>query len=223
MAARDPETGQYVAGPGGRDGTWSQLDTEIVRGTALINASELDGDTSTSGEDGQASLNTQSEPLGGLGRDTVAELVWGSYELSVVPQSTQTSDGTLYVQAVMGTQADQLDDLSRSNRLADAGTNTGEQVDVKGLDNEVDYDVMWSGGVYATGPFSDGGTGVGGGGTPGTISEQIPYRQIAGHSGPVMDRHTEYGASFNLQAFNIADTRVRADLTAMLVYDVREA
>lgn len=131
------------------------------------------------------------EPLGGLARDEIAELVALTESTSTHPRVTDVEDPaeTHTRWEVSFDSRSQLVDGSQSNveRLEDLDGVLGADVLVG---QKVDVDILRRFSLGACSSHSDDTAGEGGPGAASNDFEIIPYRQVYG-SGPTVDRHDE--------------------------------
>lgn len=181
---RDPSTGQFVPQSAAEaDRTsfgWSDFDHQhsVLR---------LQGQQDLAAGNTQFDAFESLEPLGGLARDEVAELVG--------VEITTLSKGDLQVDnaGTVGYRVEvSLDSTSQLSFLDLDGDN--DRGGITGFDpgfiQIVDPDILWSYTIAATAGFEDTLNGTSAGPTDDLEYRTIPFRSIYGE-GPVMDRHDE--------------------------------
>lgn len=168
-----------------------------------------------------AQFNT-FEPVGGLSRNEVAELVYLQTNVSL--QITGTSDATA------GCHAHVLGELSSDPELnatfLNASDRSEQDVDgITGVDayNNVsnDPEVLQSHAVGAHAESLDDTNGSGSGASGSTLSYDRPYRKMFGH-GPTFDRHDDIFVhlGYNSEGTSQPDVEYYDKMT--MVWDVRE-
>lgn len=162
------------------------------------------------------------EPLrGNISRGQVAELV--GIEMRAVPfiNSTETADGTLQSAVSLSREPTfQLHDGDQINTTN--GTLNGINAQTIGSGGNPEKDVLAHCHAVAFGPFSDGGTGVGGGGSSQAAHYELDYIETYG-SGPLFDREDEFYHHVSMRQWNIADAAIHLawyERLYWLVHDV---
>lgn len=217
MAARDPETGQFVAG-GAMD---KYSDFEVFTATAHmdIDAADIDGTTSSEYPDGQNFEGFQLVDYDELvDRNEVLDLLRAQHALTVYGNSTGTEDGSIRglveissaptLQAMdalepTGTKPIDDSDFNVNYRLYDT-----DSIDILGR-------VLIG---HAGQPFSDTATGVGGAGSTGEDSYELTgFPEVIGRFHP----RDELFINGALEASNIADAGIHIDVSVQHLYGVR--
>lgn len=215
MVHRDPETGQFL--PDGVSG-FTDYETINWRIAMGVEAANLTGATGFDGEN----FNMDGEQLYDLDdvidRNEVAVLLAAEHTLSVMPNSTETADGTVAA-AMVPTSGTGTQGVAS---VAIQGTSTIQGSIVGGSDFTDTHDFIgrplsaWGGA-----PFSDGATGVGGGGSAG--EDRVEYDR---HDLPefVAEFHPrdEVNASGQIRAWNIDDSGVHALMHGRHLFGIAE-
>lgn len=185
MAARDPQTGQFVSTEDMN--SYDGLDIEVVSAILDSDATEL-----TVGS-GKIEPLFSWEPLGGLSRDEVAELVT---LVAVVSLSLNSDVGTDDPAHMTADWELSFDSTATTLRLA-AGQPDVTEADVGGITGVdsrstrvVDFDVLDFGMASAANPYNNATDGTGGGADSTHLAYSKPFRSWYG-GGPVVDRHDE--------------------------------
>jgi hypothetical protein len=216
MPHRDPETGQFT---GNEHSSFDDIEVVAWGGTVGIEAANLDGGTGFSGEG-----RNDFSGLKVIDYDDIVDrneelvLVEAEHHMDVYANSTETADGT--VSAAVEVSADSA--RSRVTELAaDPATTEDLGGDIKGvsaIDDSIDIigRVMTSVGHA---PFSDGSTGVGGGGAAG--SDSVELLSAPAEFGRFHPRDELY-VNGSIDTWNIDDAGVHVNLSGQHVYGVRE-
>jgi hypothetical protein len=206
---RDPETGQFLSHD---ETSFDDIEVATFRAQQGVEASNLSGATGFSGGDsfgfsGQEIIDYDDI----VDRNEELRLLSAYHALDVWVNSTETADGTVRAQLTVS--------ASPSRTLASTvGTNTvdGDVVGAEEMDDSIDFigPIMTA---VGTGPFSDGGSGVGGGGSAGEDRWQ-------GHRFPVelgrFHPRDELFCNGYIDVWNIDDAGVHVDITGQHVYGV---
>lgn len=215
MVYRDPDSGKFMSGSGGFD------DVEVVTfwSTFGVEAANMTGATGFVGEN----FTVAGEPL--IDYDEVVDrneslhLLSAEHAARAYSNSTQTADG--WVRAYAEVSSSPVIDLNLAAIVnpgdlqgnADAGM-TGEVSTSDSIDTVGRPLVATAGSA-----FSDGTTGVGGGGSAGTDEltiENLPEDMARFHP------RDELFANVSLEAWNIADAGIHAELYGQHIYGVTE-
>lgn len=157
------------------------------------------------------------EPLGGLARDEIAELVTLNRVITARPQGSPSDDRTA--------TAEWETSFDSSAHFINEGTEEISEQDVEGITgldrrtaDGVDVDVLLNDIVTVVGPWEDETNGTGG--AAGTARDRtvIPYRDWYGE-GPTTDRHDEIFYHLFLDMFGAQNVNI--NLVDQYVWDVR--
>lgn len=208
---RDPETGQFL--PRGAE-QFDDIEVATFAAGAGVAAANMTGGTGFEGGDvfsfeGLTILDYDEY----VDRNEELHLITAYHELTVFANSTETADGNVVASVEVSSSP------SLSGAVAPVTTNSQFDGDVAG--GTVDNDSIDTIGrpLQATGhaPFSDGATGVGGGGSEGhdTVA-------VAGLPSALARFHPRDELFFNgvLKAWNIDDAGIHALVQGQHVYGV---
>lgn len=157
------------------------------------------------------------EPVGGLTRDEIAELVSLTYHVAAVSETASPLDNTTFSISYEWTSDSEMR-LSRGDLPEVTADLEGTGLQLL-ADSEVDVDRLLFGHVRSHGGHSDDTNGEGGGHDDTTDLWQIPYRTWYG-SGPTYDRHNEL---FENVEVNVTGGFVGRFITSTtFVWDVRD-
>jgi len=212
MPHRDPETGQFVA----HSNQYDDIEVASFGATVGIPAADLDGSAAFTGGDGGL-----FEGLEIIDYDEIVDrneelvLLSAHHALSVMVNSTETADGS--VRAAVEVSASP----SRSTVTLRAQDQTGSDLDgdVDGtgtFDDTIDLVGRPLIGA-ATGPFSDGSTGVGGGGA--AAADRYEMAMAPAEFGRFHPRD-ELFLNGQFEADNIDDAGIHASVSGQHVYGV---
>lgn len=210
MAARDPETGQFVSSHG-------YDDVEVISGSARygVQAADLSGGTGFGGGDGYTMEGTVLLDYDDIvDRNERLDLIAGVHHLNVYVNSTGTADGTARLAA----------EISASPSLDVAqgiGVGSAQSPDAEVVGGDVVSDTIDIIGrpLVATGtqPFSDTATGVGGGGAAG--DDEVELRDLPEQVREFHPRD-ELFLNATLDGWNIDDAGIHWDVTYQHFYGV---
>lgn len=212
MVRRDPQTGQFQAGD-------DYDDVEVVTFTADagIMASEATGATGFGGQE----MLFEGVPLidydDVVDRNESLQLLRAEHRMVVFMNSTQTADGTLVAAAEVSSSPSRSsqaavnnsqNDLDESSGLNGVGTQfVTDSIDLLGRPLE----------AVATAPFSDGPTGVGGGGAGGDDTvEVVNPPGVVGQFHP----RDELFLNGSLNLWNVDDAGGHIEVKGQHVYGV---
>lgn len=207
---RDPETGRFVAVGGDVDAAYEEFD--IQRVTLLT---EYNTDMST----GESSIDDYHtvEPLGGLGRRELAELVIAIIDHRVGGTSAGTGGDELEETIEMS-----LDSTGQLTDVDDLGVTTENVESITGLDRhavdlESEPDILDVSRITHANPIDD----TNGNAAAYTTTRQafIPYRPWFGQ-GPVLDRHSDLHWHLFLQRTGADLGNLDSYYDVTLVWDV---
>lgn len=213
MPHRDPQTGQFL--PHDDDG-FEDIEVATFGATVGIQAADLNGTTTFSGQDEQLEALTLIDYDQLVDRNESLQLLYASHALTAYPNSTETADGTF---AVIGEVSASPD---FSNAIQEINTNSIEDsanmVGSAGLDDTIDVigRPLTAG---STGAFSDGASGVGGGGSSG--QDRWDSSVFPGQYGAFHPRD-EVFLNMDVQVWNIDDAGVHVQVEGQHVYGVVE-
>ena len=212
MVHRDPETGQFT----GDSHSFDDIEVATFQADVGVQAEDLSGGTGFAGGD--------QEIFNGLeildydefvDRNEELRLLGVQHGLSVYPNSTTTADGTVrgYVEISAQPSAGSID----------AAVSIGSFDDSNAVGNSMSDDTIDIVGrpLLATGmaPFSDGSTGVGGGGSAGEDRyESAMFPSEFGRFHP----RDELFANGRIEVWNIDDSGVHLDVWGQHVYGVMD-
>lgn len=215
MAARDPQTGQFVSGDTGQ---WEDIEVVSFQAGIGIEAADLAGDTGFNSDDGttfEGGLLIDYDDV--VDRNETLVLLRASHTLAAYINATQTADGITVCAA----------EVSASPSLSAAGdvrtaTSDPEGIDDPGVVGALDSDdtidlVGRPLRSVAGGPFSDGASGVGGAGGSAIDHETIvhPPRLMA-----EFHPRDELFLNGEIEVWNVDDAGVHLDLRGQHVYGV---
>lgn len=217
MSVRDPQTGQFVSA---EEAGFDDWELQSFRGAVGIEAANLTGGTGFAGGDNNA---FEGLPLvdfdNVLDRDEIAHLVRAVHRVVVYINSTETADGT-FATAV---------EVSSSPSQSQAATLGTESADSIGNDDFVGIDALRGSDsmdiigpvlqAVATAPFSDGATGVGGGGAAGDATVVLEgFPDVVGQFHPRDELFFNGGST----AWNIDDAAVHIQINGQHLYGITE-
>lgn len=151
-----------------------------------------------------------------IDRDQLAVMLLAEHHLEVYVTSTETADGTVRAEMEVSTSpaaSEAVDLLDSANDVADTAGALPVDADGSGV---ITSDLVGRAlSAVAFGPFSDGATGVGGSGVAGVDWwEGVPV------ANPVFDDRDDLFVNGVIEASNIADAAIHADLHVRHVYGV---
>lgn len=215
MPGRDPQTGQFVANAESHYDDLEQVSWSVNTG---ISAADLTGATAFDGGD----IGT-FEGLQVLDYDDIAdrsehlELIMATHRVVVYSNSTATADGTVKGVAEISTSPSRdiaiglfgASDIADSNIVQSVGTDQSDSIDIVGPPLV----------AVAHAPFSDGASGVGGGGAAGddTLEHRPPQGRLA-----TFDPRDELFLNGAIEVWNIDDAGVHMDVHGQHLYGVIE-
>lgn len=214
MAARDPETGQFVSSQDRFD------DYELVSINAPfgIPAGSLTGGTGFEG--GQVGRFEGTELLDYddiVDRHETLHLVAASHRLHAYMNSTETADGTVRasVEVSSSPSADVADDLTGSELVDDTDTDNVEKFTFQVSDSIdiIGRPLL----VTAHAPFSDGASGVGGAGT--AADDTVEVRGLPDQLARFHPRD-ELFANGTVEVWNVDDAGLHFELSIQHLYGV---
>lgn len=214
MAARDPETGQFVSG--GAAAQYDDIEVVSIQADVGVQAADLDGSTGfVSGQ----TFDAEAVPLVDydevVDRNEELHLLQAQHHLVAHVNSTGTADGEVRAYVEISTsptrQVSPTINASAGGGDLDAGVvgrpDSDDSIDVIGRPLL----------AVGFGPFSDGATGVGGGGSAGRDSVDMgPLPREIGRFHPRDDLFL----NSEIRVWNIADRGVHLDLQGQHVYGV---
>jgi len=212
MPHRDPQTGQFVAD----SNQYDDIEVATFGSTVGIPAADLDGSASFTGGDGGT-----FEGLEVIDYDEIVDrneslvLLAAHHALSVMVNSTQTADGS--VRAAIEVSADPSRALPTLRAQGQTGGDLDGDVDgTASFDDTIDLVGRPLIGA-ATGPFSDGSTGVGGGAA--AAADRYDIQMAPAEFGRFHPRD-ELFLNGDLSVDNIDDAGVHASISGQHVYGV---
>lgn len=216
MPHRDPETGQFVSGDRGH--RYEGIEVATFHADFGIQAADVGGGTGYAGGDGDQFEGIEILDFGDFcSRNERLELLHAEHLLVAYTNSTQTADGTVRVAAEVSASP------GRSPAIHTIGTGDVESEQgtvVGGATTDDSIDVLGAP-LIATGhsPFSDGASGVGGGGSAGEARTHLHYPES-----PICDffPRDELFVNGNIEVWNVADAGVHGEITGQHVYGVLE-
>lgn len=162
------------------------------------------------------------EPLGGLARNEVAELVSMTGLAAVgIPATSDAAAGTqAYVHSELS-----LDPETSTMPILAGDVTESDKDGVTGVDARnvsiTDPDTVHSHSLYAEARSLDDTNGSGAGGTGDTLEYQTAFRPLFGH-GPTVDRHDNLFVHLGYDSAGTAQPRLKYYDKMTLVWDVRE-
>lgn len=222
MPHRDPETGQFLS----HDETKRDFkDITVQRQTDHFSVAAADLDGSTGQQGGQhfvATSDLDIDIAGGLDRNEVAKLLATRLTVQAFVNSTATADGTVEAELEYSTEAaPEIIEQRGEGTIATAGLEGGA---VDRLHSEVTNSpevLAWARAVGHN-PFSDGASGVGGGGSAGETTYVMEYGELLGEAAPEFDRHSDIHTHVALRNWNMADAAIHATGNLDLVWGIFE-
>lgn len=218
MPARDPVTGQFVAGQAA--GEWDDIEVVTFDGHFGITAANLSGGTGFSGQ----SFGALDEGVTVVDFDEVVDrneevvLLYAEHHLSAFVNSTETADGNAEVTAEISSSP-ATSQVGQARGPTSSVTSNGTTYNVSGDDDDTIDLVGRPMRCVAHAPFSDGASGVGGGGSEG-VDWAYVYQPPAefGRFHP----RDELFLNADIQAWNIDDAGVHGQVGGQHVYGVVE-
>lgn len=217
MAVRDPQTGRFVAGDDLLPGVQHSYDAFDIQNVKVT----MQGHQDLSSGNTLFEQFHSIEPLGGLGRNEVAELVALLRTYDVAPLAAGNAPGHLQTQWELS-----FDSSAHYLGQADDGDEVSDDdnVDsVTGLDREVadsvDVDVLAIMALGESSSYEDATNGTGGSGGPTSMTDHRLYRSWFG-AGPTVDRHDELFYHAWLNTDGAASSRVT--IMDQYIWDVVE-
>ena len=217
---RDPQTGQFVAEP-----TSHYDDIEVATGTKVVraNAGDMDGDTNGSFADGGTFEGVELIDFDELvDRNEALHLLEANHLLVAYLNSTQTADGSVRAAVEISSspsrQAAAIEGGPGGENVID--DQTGDVTFVTAAEPEFSDSIDLVGRpLYAVAhaPFSDGGTGVGGGGSAGQDRyENVNLPEDIARFHP----RDELFLNGILEASNVADAGIHLTAAYQHIYGV---
>lgn len=210
MPHRDPETGQFVGGDAEDRVSFAYQDFDVQHERVRFNPT----DTLAGGLNVFEDFH-EFEPLGGLQRDELAELVALYVDVALFPSPVADDEGHLRTHWELSMDSSsQLVDPAAGSTESDIDGVTGADRTVWSL--ESDPDILDVAAVAYVSGFDE----VDGAGMAGTESYQRSYlyRPWAGR-GPVVDRHTNFHVHME-EALVGDSTRGQVHAYYQLIWDV---
>lgn len=219
MVHRDPETGRFLPGSGE---AWDDIEVSTFAASVGVQASDLTGGTGFGGGD-----NNEWEGLELIDYDDIVDrneelrLLGIAHHLAVYVNSTETADGSVAAAVEVSASPSLTTTTQRAARpttgaLSTTGAGAGNAVGGSDVDDTID---LVGRPLAATGhaPFSDGATGVGGGGSEGMDSQESTlFPAEFGRFHP----RDELFLNGRISAWNIDDAGVHVTLSGQHVYGV---
>jgi hypothetical protein len=218
MPHRDPQTGEFVSQE-------HYDDIEVVTwGVSVgVEASNLGGSTGFGGEAPQEFEGAQVIDYDEIvDRNEMLRLVEAQHVISVYVNSTETADGIVAASVEMSADPSLSPATQEITTPGTAQSVGDDDVVTAGNAPETDDSIDLIGRpltAVGTGPFSDSGTGVGGGGAAGHdeyVSTVWPAEFGVFHP------RDECFVNGRIQAWNIDDAGVHVDISGQHVYGVLE-
>jgi len=211
---RDPVTGQFT----GKEHSYDDIEVVSFEAGYGIQAADLDGGTGFGAGSNEAF--TDDEPLIDydeiVDRNEELRLLSAEHVLDVFVNSTETADGTVASAVAITASPTRTGGIGQVSLSTDA-------VDPPVVgDNSSDDSIDHVGRqlvAVGTGPFSDGSTGVGGGGSAGT--DEVETGPLPAEFGRFHPRD-ELFAVGQFSVWNIDDAGVHAQVSGQHVYGVLE-
>lgn len=215
-AVRDPETGRFVAQGDGRDFGYSDLDAQHI-------VFQVDTDNNLSDSLETVDPAISFDPLGGLARQELAELVMLKVDSVLQPSATDGADSGRF--RAWGEVSFDSDERTLVNEAADV-TDAGDYSDITGIQTRevdvVDIDVLDAWAIYVNSPEYDTVNGVGMSASSVPYHNRTAYRALLG-AGPMVDRHDELHLHLAHSIEGEADfVDLRWDTRLTLLWDVFE-
>lgn len=210
---RDPVTGQFVSGPTGEQ--FDDIEVATFNMNMGVPAADLAGGTGFGGEANTFNNLEVVDYDEFVDRNEELRLLSVHHTLEVFANSTETADGT--VGAYVALKADPSR-VGFDTLLTGSNTITGNVQGLAAVQDSIDYIGRP---LQAVGhaPFSDGASGVGGGGASGHDSySSLVWPAEFGRFHP----RDELFAVGQLKAWNIDDAGIHANVTGQHVYGVLE-
>lgn len=220
VAARDPETGQFVQGSAGVD--WRDVEPLHFADSYGIPAADLGGGTGFGGgERSESTGNSVIDLTEIIDRDEVAELLLAEIMVAGYIQSTATADGSMRSHVEVSTSpAFRVPQPTTNNVDAEPGPQGTDVIDRFELGVDVTDDVICRPLTVAAGnSFSDGATGVGG--ASGAVVDRAIRSWTAGGA-PVYDDRDEIFVNLAMENWNMDDNAIYTDVYANLWFLPRE-
>ena len=218
MAHRDPQTGQFVSSgaENQRDHGFDGIEVATFHADFGMEAADLTGGTGFTGGDGDNFEGIEVIDFGDFcDRNERLQLLHATHILTAYANSTETADGTVRIAAEVSASPSRSsavhslgnDDVESSQDTVVGGATTDDSIDILGAP------------LIATGhaPFSDGASGVGGGGSAGEA-----VVRLANPPAPICDFHPrdELFVNGGLEVWNVDDAGVHGELTGQHIYGV---
>lgn len=210
---RDPETGQFIAG--GMPAGFSDIEVATFQATVGVQAADLSGTTGFGGEDDQANGIELLDYDEFVDRDEELMLLTADHRMEVFVNSTETSDGTLRVFAEISASP-----TVQSVQFAVTTNSFGDDAIVGRVAQDDSIDIIGRP-LDATGhaPFSDGASGVGGGGSAGDDQVKVVHPPAEFSRFHPRD---ELFLNISFEQWNLSDASTHAVVTGQHVYGVTE-
>ena len=217
MPARDPETGQYVAG--GTLADYTDFEVHTSTSHMDIDAADVDGTTSAEYPDGQDFEGFQIIDFDELvDRNEVLDLLRAQHALTVYGNSTGTEDGSIRgaVEVSSSPTLQAVDDLAPTAQKAIDDSDFNVNFRLYSTDS---IDIVGRPLIgHAGQPFSDTATGVGGSGSTGEDSYTLSgFPEVIARFHP----RDELFLNGVLEASNVADAGIHLDVSIQHLYGVR--
>lgn len=217
MSARDPETGQFVSSKDS-DYDWDELEIQHVSTNYGVPAADLSGATSFACTSITAASEKEWEPAGGISRGELAELVALQHVINVYINSTETADGSVVGQLIVSTEDDTQGVGNLPGGFDDIGSTVIDQDEMQVTTDPAHVDILEA---FGTGPFSDGASGVGGGGSAGQHAKSLNFKAWGGF-GPTYDVHSEFRGHPQFSVWNVDDAGIHMDYEGQFLWKVHE-
>lgn len=210
------------AGPNERDLYYSDIEHQRAWNQFSVAAGSLDGSTDERG--GQNDVGEQvlggREPIGGLERGEIAELLAIRLYCEAYTNSTQTADGAVRGSVEISREP-VFQTLDGDQITTGTGSLDGLNYQVVGPGETFEPDVLARAQSMGFSPFSDGSSGVGGGGSTTQGVYEMDFMETFG-SGPLFDRNDEFFQHVNWIQWNVADAALHVDWFYEMYWGVHE-
>lgn len=185
-----------------------------------VDAGSLSGATGQAGGDYDVLEDAESVGVMGNLRPTEeAQLLYFQCEVVAYINSTETADGTFEGRAYCS--------LKGNNPMIENNSGSVFRTNINGTDwdridagGSLDNRILTTHVMASTGPFSDGASGVGGGGSGMRSKDEVNFVEMFG-SGPIIDNSSDdIYLHLEGRAYNIADAAVHIGGHWTAFYDV---
>lgn len=202
--------GTFASGSAGYD------DFEVQN---VVTGIDTDSATITDAQEVFEGFN-RFEPLGGLSRGEVAELVHCSVQVTASVPNSSDSATVAWVEVSSETSFDSIPHLLpiTADDVSETDVITG--LDARNVDI-TDPDPLLDHGISVSSVSLDDVNGSGSGGYAESMGYDIPFRAQFGH-GPTVDRHDQLFTHIGYQSFGTAQPDFRYFERLNLVWDVQE-